>query len=813
MIQIIQAIPSSDGSKVSYGFTSPPILVHTLSQVYKNAHAVIAEVEKAGGNRENLFYTLAHHSGCQNSPRPVRSKSTFEFQTVIAFDLDKIDTTQWGEYASVIASILQAPLNAFTCINSGNGLHMVAGLRHPIRSSDYFAENKDAYGEICKQAAAEITKKGLPLGQVDSVVFEPARIFRLPGSLNVKKDKPPKECSLLQTSEAVLEIDLFKLSGLESRVQDNVSPADLKRHYPIPDFATMVNECHFIQWATANPGEVHEPQAFDFFSLMVPCEGAVTKAGQTPRQLAEAVFIGATASASLKQADFDVKWEQAQAYGGRKCTTVDQHWGKCQACPHFGKVLTPLALKSKEHIASEKNGYWVLNAAGVPQHPAYEDLVKVFKGQQPFVVTPDSRLLVYENTIYSPIPDLQIEHWAERTITPSEPLKAAHRSEFVSKLKAQSFINQKHYDDTFVQKARAKLNCANGVLDIMTGKLVAPDPGIGFMYQLPYAVDLNAKGPEFFLDWLAEITQNRVELMEAMLDMMAYILWPTYDDHVFVYLTGDGSNGKSTVIDLVQTMVGAEAYSAVGLHQLCSNRFAPAQLEGKLVNVSSESSGGSQELTSENLNILKSLSSGEPMMIERKGMDGYAYKNQAKLIFSSNKAPQFRETGHALERRMLVIPFDHLIKAPDSRVGARLREEMPKIVSFLVRRIKENVELNGRFLVSRGGATAERARKKMLSEYNTVVSWADEALDVSVELGDSACIESLSAYHHYVDWCGRSGFKNVQNKVTFGKSMCNFVLTAFSREGSIVKWVDGKTIRVYPYARFKQGVEFVTATN
>lgn len=808
MIQIVQAYPKPDGSGTSYRYTAPPILLHSLSQVFKQSNAIVDAIVAAGGTRENLFYTVAHHAGAATSKYPTRTKPTFEFQTMLPFDIDWIDGGRWGEYAAIVAKALQAPLEALTCVSTGNGLHCIIGLKNPIRHQSYFDDEKPGYKEICRQIESEIRKAGLPTGpdfKVDTVVFEAARILRLPGSLNIKGGHEPKECRLLQgPSDATLDIDLFKLSGLKDRVEQNVSPQEIKRQYPKPDFAEMVRECRFIQWASQNPKEVHEPQAFDLFSLLVPCGDALTESGQTPRQLAEAVFVGATASASLKQSDFDEKWQQAQEYGGRKCSTIDQHWDRCKECPHLGKIQTPLALKSKEHIGSASNGYWVRGANGQPMYPAYEDLVKVLQQGQPIIATPDERLLGYANSIYTEVSDLQIKHWIETTVVPSEPLRESHRSEFLRKVKAQGFLYPDRHKEVFETNTRSKLNCLNGVINILTGELSEHSPEAGFLYQLPYAIDLAAEGPAFFLDWLEQITESRVELIEAILDMMAYLLWPSYDDHVFAYFIGEGANGKSTLIELIQALVGKDAFSAVGLQHLCTNRFAPAQLEGKLVNLSSESSGGGAELTSENLNILKTLSSGEAMMIERKGREGYSFSNQAKLIFSANKAPHFRETGHALERRMLVIPFDHTIQKPDSRVGARLKEEIPRIVPYLIRRIRQNVKQHGRFQVSRGGVSAVQAREKMLTEYNTVCAWARDALDIGAELGEGAYIESQSAFGHYQDWCARNGFKNTQNRVAFGRSMCNYVMTYATGKETQFRWVDKKSIRVYPFMKFKE---------
>lgn len=801
------------------GFIHPvvPFGVSATSQIFTLGERIWPE-GFPDSEKVNLFFAVAFHKGSRESLTPVRKASTFDYQTVLAWDIDGVPQDQVFDYAAAISEVLQVPLPSLTLVASGNGMHAYVHLKTPIRDVKYFKDNKPHYNEICRKIKWEFDKRGLKLtdsqgnpGKVDPVVFEPARVLRLPGTINRKPGQPDKKCELKQYSDVQLDMDLKVLSGLGDIEKENILPHEVRRNYPNPDLAEMVKECRFIQELLTNPKSVHEPDVFDLNSLLASVSpGAkVLHDGveKTAKEIAYSVHQNASASRSLERQTFQEKWEQGGKYGSRKCETINQRWGKCNTCPHYAKIQTPLALKSKEHIGSEATGFWVLNSKGQHSHPHYEDLAKVFSKEIPYVTTKDERVMAWDETYYRPLEDGKLKSWIEYRVSPSEPLRKNHRSEFLEKIKVRGFMSSKDETYLFEESITGKLNCKNGVLDIRTGELIPHDPKIGFQNQLPYDYVPN-ESSEFFIDWLGTITQDRVELMESLLDLMGYILWPSYDDHLFAFFVGEGKNGKSTLIRVMAAMVGQENYSSVNVTQLCSNRFAPAALEGKLVNLSEESSG--VELDYEQMNVIKNLSAGGEMHIERKGEDGYSFNNKAKLIFSANKPPRFLEKGEALRRRLLTIPFDHIIEVIDDSVGDRLVREVPQIMSMIVSRIQANIAKNeGKYVVNRGGSYASAAQRTMLTEGSTVVEWSKECIESKAELSLDTFVTSAETYAHYRVWCEESGYKNPVNKIVFGKTMKEFVVSKACREDDCIRRIGNKPTRGYPRTKFKEGVENV----
>ncbi len=784
-----------------------PLITHSLGTALSKHQDILSHLPPE--EQYNLFYTVAHHAGIEGASLPQRTMATFAYQTVIAWDIDGGDTTKAMDYAACVAELLEVDVSNLTVVASGNGVHVIANLKYPIRSVKFFAENKLAYKEACLRIKEKMQGRELE-GKVDPSIFDPARVLRLPGTTNRKPGKPDTQCVLVQYTDANLELDLCKLSGLKKIIEENIGPAEIRRIYPSPDFAEMVKECRFVSEVAEHPDTVKEYHVFDLLSILgnVLPNAKAEFAGVTydARSLGEKVFKGATNSSSLSRADFDEKWTNASRYGSRTCKTIDDRWGKCSTCPHWGKVPTPLALKGPEHIGSEAAGYWVMNSKGAYAHPSYSDLSKLFAREFSYVAFGrGERIYMFNDKHYEPMDSLSIKSWIEKKVIPSDPMRESHRIEFKAKVLVGGAVAAKAEEELFERSIRGRLNCNNGVLNIKTGDFQPHSPLIGFQQVLPYDYT-EGLASEFFLDWLGTITQERVELIESLLDIMAYCLWPAFDDHLFVYLVGEGSNGKSTFINVLRAVLGTTNVSAVNIQQLTRNRFAPANLEGKLANLSEESSG--TDMDSDQLNLLKNLSAGGEMNIERKGEQGYSYRNKAKLIFSANKVPRFHENSEAIKRRLVVIPFDYLIVDKDSNVEKKLVEEAPAILSMLVRRIQANVTANsGKFLISRGSQTHQETQQQFLAAGNTVVEWANDELDFGLHLQDNQFILPKEAYARYRSWCGDSGIDRPQNLITFGRAMTAFVVP--KTDTSPIKKINGTAVRIYRRVQFKakEGVQ------
>ncbi|WP_242865019.1 phage/plasmid primase, P4 family, partial [Clostridium botulinum] len=123
---------------------------------------------------------------------------------------------------------------------------------------------------------------------------------------------------------------------------------------------------------------------------------------------------------------------------------------------------------------------------------------------------------------------------------------------------------------------------------------------------------------------------------------------------------GGGSNGKSTLLEVLNELLGEENIASVSLEEL-NHRFKTFQLEGKLANIGDDISNKYIEDNS----TFKKLVTGEKVNVERKGRDPFDFKNYSKLIFSANELPRINDLSGGLKRRLIFIPFNATFSKKD----------------------------------------------------------------------------------------------------------------------------------------------------
>src|SRR5437867_9784848 len=112
-------------------------------------------------------------------------------------------------------------------------------------------------------------------------------------------------------------------------------------------------------------------------------------------------------------------------------------------------------------------------------------------------------------------------------------------------------------------------------------------------------------------------------------------LLPTSRYRRAVMLLGPGSNGESLLLKLIVAMLGADNVSSVTLQGLSEDRFATAELFGKLANVA----GDIDAKPVEGSGAFKTLTGEDSVTAERKYGQPFKFVNYATLIFSANEWP------------------------------------------------------------------------------------------------------------------------------------------------------------------------------
>jgi putative DNA primase/helicase len=140
---------------------------------------------------------------------------------------------------------------------------------------------------------------------------------------------------------------------------------------------------------------------------------------------------------------------------------------------------------------------------------------------------------------------------------------------------------------------------------------------------------------------------------ELAWEIPAWLMTPDTAIQKALLLLGDGANGKSVFLRGIRAFLGRTNVTTESLHSLESNRFALAQLDGKLANICSD-------LPSTRLagsSVFKSLTGGDYLSAEYKFKPSFSILPFARLVFSGNHMPWSDDASHAFFRRWLPLRF------------------------------------------------------------------------------------------------------------------------------------------------------------
>lgn len=642
----------TDGTFFKRGWRAP-----SLIELFADLDTYLKKIPK--GERWNLFYTIAN---CADGKRE------FKEQHVLAIDVDKIPAEFQArklEYIPHVLAALDLKEKETGIVDSGNGLHFLVGLNRPITEESYFSQNKRHFEALCAKVDAALVRAGLP-GEADRSVFDARRILRLPSTINRKEGKPEKKCALIQSAIVNIDFDLTARSGLPTvAAEDQIAAQVMKRH-ATPDTQAIMDGCEFLKWSKEKPNDVRESHWYAMLSVVarLPPDG---------RALAHQYSRG---HASYSSGETETKIDQALAASGpRTCNGINKLWGKCEGCKFFGKVNSPIQIQGETYIRTKDTGFWLLNDKGAPTKPQFDDLRMFFERENQYVALDESGIcLVWNGKFWEQYGDKRLESYAQEHFDP--PANTAMTQEFKN-LVGRTNLRPSTW---FTETTRRKINFQNGVLDLDTNVFSAHDSGLGFRYVLGYDYDPKAEAPAF-KKFLGEIMNERDELVETLLQFSGYafsgdLCWA----QKCLILTGEGSNGKSTFMDVLKALAGRGNTSSLTLAGISSetNRYMMASA---LFNLAEE--------TPRNMidsDVLKNLVSGGEMTVKMLYKQPFNIECKTKLIFACNELPRNRDSSKGFFRRLVIVPFDRAFEGAtsDPFLKDKLLLELPGIFNMIL---------------------------------------------------------------------------------------------------------------------------------
>jgi P4 family phage/plasmid primase-like protien len=183
-----------------------------------------------------------------------------------------------------------------------------------------------------------------------------------------------------------------------------------------------------------------------------------------------------------------------------------------------------------------------------------------------------------------------------------------------------------------------------------------------------------------FLRFLEDTFEGDQQRIRRLQEWMGLLLVPDTSFQKMLVCVGEGRNGKSVLLSVIEYILGKNNVSAVDLEAF-SQRFGLAGTEGKLVNISADLSHTGKL----DLGVLKKYIGGDTMTLEEKYRHPRPFKPTARLVLATNSLPKLGDSTDAIWRRIDVLPFDRQVspECVNRRLSAELCEEGDAIFRFM----------------------------------------------------------------------------------------------------------------------------------
>jgi putative DNA primase/helicase len=247
------------------------------------------------------------------------------------------------------------------------------------------------------------------------------------------------------------------------------------------------------------------------------------------------------------------------------------------------------------------------------------------------------------------------------------------------------------------------LACGNGLLDVMSGDLIANTPrfftrnGLSYDYEDPYFTD----APHTWLEFLEQVwpdAEGGRPNKESLQEWFGHLLTGDFKYQKILLLLGESRGGKGVIVRVLNALIGTENIAETNLDALTGN-FGLRQLLGKSVMVVPDMRIGKD--TSRALEVILNISGGDRVYIDRKFLDGLNERLNTRIVLVSNLEMTMPDQAGALANRLMPLVFTKSFKGrEDVTLADRIiATELPGILHWALeglRRLEARRDEHGR---------------------------------------------------------------------------------------------------------------------
>jgi P4 family phage/plasmid primase-like protien len=297
----------------------------------------------------------------------------------------------------------------------------------------------------------------------------------------------------------------------------------------------------------------------------------------------------------------------------------------------------------------------------------------------------------------------------------------------------------------------------NGIIPLddaikgISTSLKPPSPHWFYTSQFPFKYLPLAKCP-MFLAFFVFFTCGDSALQRTLQQWLGSILMPWIRHERFLWLTGDGDNGKSVFADIVAKVFGKAKVSHLNVEDL-TGKHELASLCGKCLNIAMEFGSLPRRFEA----AVKRLASDEPILINEKFKLPYSARLAIRLMFGSNSIPYIFDRSAAFWRRCLLILCTAKVPKEERDLGLAERifkEEAAGIFNWILAGARELLENDGQIFIAPSIESAVQEQRVIMDPHREFIRENLVATDAKSSIPG---VEVL--YPSYREWMKERGHR------------------------------------------------------
>jgi len=439
---------------------------------------------------------------------------------------------------------------------------------------------------------------------------------------------------------------------------------------------------------------------------------------------------------------------------------------------------------NNNNIAPREPGSWLAEQLAIDKHLDVNDtLVREVMERDHYKTLADTKEIVWEHGgVFRYGGEEQINMVLEE-LGGCEVTNNTRR-EVIERIKIKTYTDRDEFDKNPLLR-----NVKNGIVCLECGKRFPHNPEkYPSLIQIPHPyytpeemkerIAARPKGHQFLGEKIVfEFLCNVMDAPDVSLaiDYWGYCLIGDNRFQKDFMDVGPPDSGKSLHLNITKAYLGPKNMAHKSLKELTQNRFAKADLYGKLANTCSDISSSKLK----DIEAFKLIASGDDISAEKKNRDPFTFVPFTKLMFSANTPPlPNEELDDAYYKRWILLVFgmkkkDFLDKSKDVVINRDMLKEIQQDENELSDLLYLGVQAAKKLIKERWLSGGQKTRdidiirEEYLRKAMPVKAWVED----NCVLGPDYEGEKPDMFADFIEYCNKERLPGLGSVIALGMKL------------------------------------------